>query len=101
RLGRDALHVERVHALRHLPGRDRRTAPATGRPLRPARRGIGPTSMRARWFEELVAPIGLVVVLAVASSLFVSSADQAKFQTAIVNVAIVAALYVFVGNSGV
>lgn len=57
--------------------------------------------MRARWIEELVAPIGLVVVLAVASDLFVSSADQAKFQTAIVNVAIVAALYVFVGNSGV
>jgi branched-chain amino acid transport system permease protein len=56
---------------------------------------------RARWFSELLGPIGLVVLLAVASSLFVSSADQAKFLTAIVNVSIVAALYVFVGNSGV
>src|SRR5262249_56591038 len=73
-----------------------------GRPVRPTRGRLGPTRMsRARWFDELLGPIGLVVVLAVASSVFVSSADQAKFITAIVNVAIVAALYVFVGNSGV
>jgi len=37
-------------------------------------------------------------MLAIASSLWVSSADQAKFQTAIVYVAIVGALYVFVGT---
>jgi branched-chain amino acid transport system permease protein len=56
---------------------------------------------RPTWLGELLAPIGLVVLLALASSLWVSSADQAKFQTAIVYVAIVAALYVFVGNAGV
>jgi branched-chain amino acid transport system permease protein len=57
--------------------------------------------MRARWLEELLGPTGLVVLLAGGSRLWVSSADQPKFQTAIVYVAIVAALYVFVGNSGV
>ncbi len=56
---------------------------------------------RTTWLQELLAPIALVALLAIASSLWVSSADQSKFQTAIVYVAIVAALYVFVGNSGV
>jgi branched-chain amino acid transport system permease protein len=56
---------------------------------------------RTRWLEELVGPVGLVALLALTSGLWVSSADQTKFLTAIVNVAIVAALYVFVGNSGV
>jgi branched-chain amino acid transport system permease protein len=56
---------------------------------------------RTRRLEELVGPIGLVALLALTSGLWVSSADQGKFLTAIVNVAIVAALYVFVGNSGV
>jgi branched-chain amino acid transport system permease protein len=51
--------------------------------------------------RELAAPIVLVALLAVTSELWVSAADQVKFQTAIVYVAIVAALYVFVGNSGV
>lgn len=57
--------------------------------------------MRGRWIEELVGPIGLVVALALGSGLLASAADQAKFLQAIVYVAIVAALYVFVGNSGV
>jgi branched-chain amino acid transport system permease protein len=57
--------------------------------------------MKRRWVEELVGPVGIVALLALTSGLWVSSADQAKFLTAIVNVAIVAALYVFVGNSGV
>ena len=56
---------------------------------------------RPRWLEELLGPIGLVVLLAIASSLWVSGGDKVKFQTAIVSVAIVVALYVFVGNSGV
>jgi branched-chain amino acid transport system permease protein len=53
------------------------------------------------WLQELAGPIVLVVLLAVASDLWVSSADEVKFQNALVYVAIVAALYVFVGNSGV
>jgi branched-chain amino acid transport system permease protein len=56
---------------------------------------------RARWLEELLGPVLLVVLLAIASRLWVSSGDQVKFLNAIVYVAIVAALYVFVGNSGV
>jgi branched-chain amino acid transport system permease protein len=56
---------------------------------------------RAPWLAELVGPIGLVVLLAITSSLWVSSADEVKFQNAIVYVAIVGALYIFVGNSGV
>jgi branched-chain amino acid transport system permease protein len=56
---------------------------------------------RPAWLDELLGPIGLVALLAATSALWVSSADQAKFLTAIVYVAIVAALYVFAGNSGV
>ena len=56
---------------------------------------------RTGWLTELLGPIALVVLLAVASKLWVTSGDQVKFQNAIVYVAIVTALYVFVGNSGV
>jgi len=50
---------------------------------------------------ELAAPAGLVVVLALIAWQTVGAADDVKFRTAIVNVALVVALYVFVGNSGV
>jgi len=56
---------------------------------------------RAPWLPELVGPIAFVALLAATSGLWVSSADQVKFQNALVYVALVAALYVFVGNSGV
>lgn len=56
---------------------------------------------RAAWLTELLGPIVMVVLLAVTSSLWVTSGDEVKFQNAIVYVAIVTALYVFVGNSGV
>jgi len=56
---------------------------------------------RLRGLEELLGPVAAVALLALVSGLFVSSADQVKYLTAIVYVAIVAALYVFVGNSGV
>jgi branched-chain amino acid transport system permease protein len=56
---------------------------------------------RAYWLTELLGPIILVVLLAITSSLWVTSGDEIKFQNAIVYVAIVTALYVFVGNSGV
>jgi branched-chain amino acid transport system permease protein len=50
---------------------------------------------------ELLAPAALVVLLAVIASHTVTAAEDAQFRTAIVDVAIVVALYVFVGNSGV
>jgi branched-chain amino acid transport system permease protein len=56
---------------------------------------------RTSWLEELLAPVALVVLLALVSSSVVSSGEQVKYLNAIVYVAIVAALYVFVGNSGV
>jgi branched-chain amino acid transport system permease protein len=46
-------------------------------------------------------PAGLVVLLAIIASQAVNASDDVKFRTAIVNVALVVALYVFVGNSGV
>jgi branched-chain amino acid transport system permease protein len=56
---------------------------------------------RPAWLPELAAPVVLIALLALTSEAWVSSADQVKFQNALVNVAIVAALYIFVGNSGV
>ena len=50
---------------------------------------------------QLLGPAGLVVLLAVLASQTVNASDDVRFRTAIVNVAIVVALYVFVGNSGV
>jgi branched-chain amino acid transport system permease protein len=50
---------------------------------------------------ELLAPCSLVVLLAVVADAAASQADSASFRQAIVYVAIVVALYVFVGNSGV
>jgi branched-chain amino acid transport system permease protein len=50
---------------------------------------------------QLVGPCGLVLLLALVASQTVNPADDVKFRTAIVNVALVVALYVFVGNSGV
>ncbi len=49
----------------------------------------------------LAGPAVLVVLFAVVASQTVNAADDVKFRTAIVNVALVVALYVFVGNSGV
>ncbi len=58
--------------------------------------------MRHReWLPQLLGPAVLVVLVAVIAATAASSSDQIKFRNAIVNVAIVAALYVFVGNSGV
>jgi branched-chain amino acid transport system permease protein len=50
--------------------------------------------------RALVAPVGLIVVVALVGSL-TSSAIALQFRSAIVTAAIVIALYVFVGNSGV
>jgi branched-chain amino acid transport system permease protein len=49
----------------------------------------------------LLGPAALVVLLAVIASQTVNAADDVRFRAAIVDVALVVALYVFVGNSGV
>lgn len=53
-----------------------------------------------RTILELGAPVVLVVVTALLTGLF-SRAHQLEFETALVMTAIVVALYIFVGNSGV
>ena len=58
-----------------------------------------------RRFADTLAPLAgpalLVVLLAVIASQTVNASDDVRFRTAIVDVALVVALYVFVGNSGV
>jgi len=56
---------------------------------------------RAGWLPQLLGPTGVVVALALIAAFTASSADDVKFRNAIVYVAIVVSLYVFVGNSGV
>jgi branched-chain amino acid transport system permease protein len=56
---------------------------------------------RLRWLPEIGGPIGLVVLLALVARFTASVGDDVKYRNAIVYVAIVVALYVFVGNSGV
>ena len=55
---------------------------------------------RARGVLELLAPIVLVVLVALFGTT-VSSSTQTYVVTTLVNVAIVVALYIFIGNSGV
>jgi branched-chain amino acid transport system permease protein len=55
---------------------------------------------RARAAMELLAPVLLVVLVALFGTI-VSSSTQTYVVTTLVNVAIVVALYVFIGNSGV
>jgi branched-chain amino acid transport system permease protein len=55
---------------------------------------------RLRGIEELLGPAGLVVAAALLG-LLVSQSTQTYFTDALVKVAIVVALYVFIGNSGV
>jgi branched-chain amino acid transport system permease protein len=55
---------------------------------------------RARAALELLAPVVLVVLVALFGTI-VSSSTQTYVITALVNVAIVVALYIFIGNSGV
>lgn len=49
----------------------------------------------------LAGPVGLVVVFASIASQTANASDDVRFRTSIVYVAIVVALYIFVGNSGV
>ena len=50
--------------------------------------------------QELLGPVGLVVIVALLGAL-VSVSNESYFTNTLVNVAIVTALYLFVGNSGV
>src|SRR5581483_10231614 len=100
---RAAVHLERLPALADLRARDPRPAAAARRALRAARPGGRGAGVRrlADTLAPLAGPALLVVLLAVVASQTVNASDDVRFRTAIVNVALVVALYVFVGNSGV
>ena len=50
--------------------------------------------------RDLVGPVGLLVAVGIAGS-FMSESIGLQFRSALVTAAIVMALYVFIGNSGV
>src|SRR5262249_15370891 len=98
---RAAHQPEPVPAVVPLRGRDPR-APG------PAKRGVhargpagrGARMRRARAALELLGPVVLVVLVALFGTT-VSTSTETYVVTALVNVAIVVALYIFIGNSGV
>src|SRR4029077_19971973 len=88
---------EPVPAVVPLRGGDPRPARAAGRPLHaPPRLG----GARMKRTVELAARALLVVIAALLATI-VSRATETYFIDALVKVAIVVALYVFIGNSGV
>src|SRR5581483_917286 len=97
---RAAFEPEPVPAELPLRGGDRRAARPAERALRARRRRGGPGMSFVRRAPELLAPAVLVVGTALLG-LAVSSYLQAYFLDTLVKVAIVVALYVFIGNSGV
>src|SRR6185312_1965257 len=98
-----AVHLRRLPPVGDLRAGDHRPAAAAGRAVRPPRPGTGGARMRRTvdTLAPLLGPALVVVLFAVIASQTVNAADDVKFRTAIVSVAIVVALYVFIGNSGV
>ena len=98
-----AVHLERLPAVGDLRAGDHRPAAAAGRAVRAPRPGTGGAGLRRAVdaLAPLLGPALVVVLFAVVASQTVNAADDVKFRTAIVSVAIVVALYVFIGNSGV
>src|SRR5439155_7346891 len=98
---RDPAHEpEPVPAELHLCGGDRRAAPAAERAVHPCDRGGGAPMSQARRIPELLVP-ALLILATAWLGLEVSTYLQAYFLDTLVRVAIVVALYVFIGNSGV
>src|SRR4029077_5406056 len=99
--GRDPpLEPEPVPAELHLRGGDRRAARPAERALHPRGCRGGARMSQVRRLPELLAPAVLVLATALLG-LEVSNYLQAYFLDTLVKVAIVIALYVFIGNSGV
>src|SRR3954467_1900599 len=90
---------EPVHPVLRLRCGHPRSARAALRPLHARSRG-GAGMRRLLELQELLGPT-LVVVVAALIGAAVSTSNEAYFTDALVKVAIVVALYVFIGNSGV
>ena len=103
--GRDqrgaADRQDRLPALGGVRARDPRPAPPPGRALRarPVRAG-GARMRRLDTWVTLLGPALLVVLVGICST-FVSRSNEIHFLNALAAVAIVVAIYVFVGSSGV
>ena len=96
-----ALPTDQSQYLPTIPVRRRDPGPARapgGRLC--ARHGGGARMRRLVELQQLLAPAVLVVATAIVGTL-VSSSTETYFTDALVKVAIVVALYVFIGNSGV
>ena len=97
---RTADRSEPVPALVPVRRRHPRAADATRRIVHArGQSGGGARMRRALSLLEVVPPIALVLVAALIGTL-VSTSTETYVITALVNVAIVVALYVFIGNSG-
>ena len=87
-------------ALGRDGARDPGAAAAPGRPVRARPLLRGRSRMRQRTAIEVLGPMLLVVIVGLLSTQ-VSAANEQYFLSAIISVAMVVAIYVFVGNSGV
>ena len=93
---------DRLPALGRVRAGDPRPAAPAGRPFRLGAAGRRRTRMRRRAdaVVELLGPSALVIAVGLVATT-ASLANQVYFMNALVSVAIVVAIYVFVGNSGV
>ena len=98
-----ALHEQRVPGRGRVHARDHRPSPAAGGSLRAwSADGSGAGMRRVTELAQLLGPVLVLVLVGVVGSMsFVDAALANEFRGALVSVAIVVALYVFVGNSGV
>src|SRR4029453_11265460 len=91
-------HLSRLGRVR---ARHRRAAAPACRAVRPQRPGGGGTGMRrSDQVLQLLGPVGLLALVGLVGSL-VSAPRALEVTNALVSAAVVVALYVFVGNSGV
>ena len=98
---RAADREDDLPAVGRVRARDRRAARPARRALRAAAAVGGGAGVSARGRLQLLGPCAARRRSSASSSWFASAANDIYFLNALVSVAIVVALYVFVGNSGV
>ena len=86
--------------VRRVRARDPRAADPARRAVRVGERPGGTRVRRLVDLQQVIAPAILVVAVGIGST-YVSSSNEIYFLNALVSVATVVAIYVFIGNSGV
>src|SRR5215204_375398 len=99
-LRRAADRADGVPAVRRVRARDPCAADPACRAVRVGERPGGTRVRRLVDLQQVIAPAILVVAVGIGST-YVSSSNEIYFLNALVSVAIVVAIYVFIGNSGV